>query len=58
MRLLAVAKCYELGLVSQEKAAEIVELSRLDFLVAISRMGVSPFQYSAEEVLKEVESIK
>jgi len=55
IRLLAAAKWYELGIVSQEKAAEIAGLNRLHFLLAISRMGVSPFQYTAEEVLKEVQ---
>jgi predicted HTH domain antitoxin len=58
MRLSAAAKWYELGLVSQEKAAEIAGMKRLDFLLAISRLGVSPFQYTAEEVLKEIENVK
>jgi len=57
IRLLAAAKWYELGLVSQEKAAEIAQLNRLDFLLATSRMKVSPFQYSADEVLEEVENV-
>jgi predicted HTH domain antitoxin len=56
MRLFAAAKYYELGLVSQEKAAEIAGMSREDFLLAISAMGVTPFQYSAEEVIQEVEA--
>ena len=58
IRLLAAAKWYELRLVSQEKAAEIAGMNRLDFLLAISRLGVSPFQYTAEVVLKEVENVK
>lgn len=58
IRLLAAAKWYELGLVSQEKAAEIAGMNRLDFLLAISRLEVSPFQYTAEDVLKEVENVK
>jgi len=58
IRLLAAAKWYELRLVSQEKAAEIADMNRLDFLLAISRLGISPFQYTAEDVLKEVENVK
>lgn len=58
IRLLAAAKWYELRLVSQEKAAEIAGMNRLDFLLAISRPGVSLFQYTAEDVLKEVENFK
>ena len=58
VRLLAASKWYELGMVSQEKAAEIAGLSRLDFILAISRMGVSPFQYTAEDVLKELGNVE
>ena len=41
------------GVVSQEKAAEIAGMNREDFLLKLSRFKVSPFQYSAEEVLRE-----
>lgn len=58
VRLLAAAKWYELGLVSQEKAAEIAGLNRMEFLLAISHIGISPFQYTAEAVLKEVENVR
>ena len=58
MRLSAAAKWYERGFISQEKASEIAGMNRLDFLLALSRLGVSPFQYSAEEVIKEVENVK
>jgi predicted HTH domain antitoxin len=39
--------------ISQAKAAEIAGLSRADFLYALAQFGVSPFQYSAEEVIEE-----
>jgi len=54
MRLAAAAKWYELGLVSQAKAAEIAGLSRAEFLTALARFGVSPFQYEADEIMQEV----
>jgi predicted HTH domain antitoxin len=53
IRLAAAVKWYELGVVSQEKAAEIAGMSREDFLLELSKFKVSPFQYSAEEVLRE-----
>jgi predicted HTH domain antitoxin len=53
IRLTAAAKWYELGVVSQEKAAEIAGMSREDFLLELSKFKVSPFQYSAEEALRE-----
>jgi hypothetical protein len=42
-----------MGVVSQEKAAEIAGLCREDFLMSLLKFRVSPFQYTAEEVLKE-----
>jgi len=50
MRLFSAAKWYELGRVSQGKAAEIAGLSRTDFISALSRFSVSPFQETAEEI--------
>lgn len=37
MRIVAAVKWYELGKISQEKAAEIAGLTRLDFIDALSR---------------------
>ncbi len=53
MRLAAAVKWYELGRISQEKAAEIAGLSREDFLMALGQYSVSPFQYSAQDILEE-----
>jgi predicted HTH domain antitoxin len=54
MRLAAAVKWYEMGMISQEKAAEVAGLSRADFLFSLYRFGVSPFQYSAEDIKKEL----
>ena len=53
MRVAAAVKWYELEIVSQAKAAEIADLSRAEFLFALQRFGVSPFQSSIEELLAE-----
>ena len=45
----AVAKWYELGTVSQGKGAEILGLSRSEFLDVISRYRVSPYQIDEED---------
>jgi len=55
MRLAAAVKWYELGLLSQGKAAEVAGLSRAEFIDGLSRFGVSPFQETAEEILKSLE---
>jgi len=54
MRLAAAVKWYELGIISQEKAAKISGLSREDFIASLARFKVSPFQYSVEEIDKEL----
>lgn len=54
MRLAAAIKWYELGRLSQSKAAEIAGLSRTEFFDALGRYGVTPFQYDADEVIAEV----
>jgi predicted HTH domain antitoxin len=53
MRVAAAAKWYELRLVSQGRAAEIAGLSRAEFIHALSRLGVTPFQTTAEEIIEE-----
>ena len=58
VRFLAAAKWYELGHVSQEKAAEIAGMNRLDFLLAVSGIGITPYQYTSEDVLKEISDVK
>jgi len=54
MRLTAAVKWFEMTIISQEKAAEIAGLSRSDFIEELGRFCVSPFQYSAAEVLDEL----
>ncbi|RKZ78423.1 MAG: UPF0175 family protein [Candidatus Parabeggiatoa sp. nov. 1] len=53
LRIAAAVKWYEVGMVSQGKATEIAGLCREDFIMALGQFGVSPFQYSAEDVLRE-----
>ena len=54
LRLAAAAKWYEMGIISQEKAAEIAGLSRAEFIFSLARFKVSPFQYTAEEMAEEL----
>ncbi|MEM1239737.1 MAG: UPF0175 family protein [Cyanobacteria bacterium P01_H01_bin.26] len=54
MRIAAAVKWYELEQVSQGKAAEIAGLTRADFIQALSRYQVSPFQYTEADLIKEL----
>jgi predicted HTH domain antitoxin len=58
MRLAAAVKWNEMGTVSQSKAAEIAGVSRAEFIDALNRFRVSPFQNdSVEELLGEVATV-
>ena len=54
MRVAAAVKWYEVGLLTQGKAAEVAGLSRASFIDELSRYGVSPFQESAEQAIETV----
>jgi predicted HTH domain antitoxin len=51
MRLAAAVKWYECGILTQEKAAAVAGLSRVEFLAGLGRFGVSPFQETKDEVI-------
>ncbi|MFB2837905.1 UPF0175 family protein [Floridanema evergladense] len=54
MRLAATVKWYEMGTISQSKASEIAGISRQEFLAALSRFNISPFQVTPEELAEEL----
>jgi predicted HTH domain antitoxin len=54
MRLAAAVKWYEIGELSQGKAAEIAGLTRAEFILSLERFRVSPLQYTAEELREEL----
>ena len=54
MQLAAAVKWYELGKVSQSKAAEFTGLSRQEFLEALYRFNVSPYQVAPSELREEI----
>ncbi|MFM6436861.1 MAG: UPF0175 family protein [Phenylobacterium sp.] len=56
MRIAAAVKWYELGEISQGKAAEIAGLNRAKFIEVLSRYQVSPFQYTPQELAEEIAS--
>lgn len=54
LRIAAAVKWYELERISQGRAAEIAGLTRAEFITALGQYKVSPFQYTAEEVLEDL----
>ena len=57
MRIAAAVKWYELGEISQGKAAEIAGLTRAEFINALSRYQVDFMQYTAEELAREMTDV-
>ncbi|MDF5721777.1 MAG: UPF0175 family protein [Rhizonema sp. PD37] len=57
MRIAAAVKWYELGEISQAKAAEIAGLSRAEFINALSRYQVDFMQYTPEELAEELANV-
>ena len=51
LRVAAAALWYEKGLISQGRAANIAGLSRAEFMLALNRYGVSPFQETVEDLV-------
>ena len=57
LRVAAAVKWYELGRLSQGKAAEVAGLTRSAFIDVLSRYRVSPFQYTAAEIESELNDV-
>jgi predicted HTH domain antitoxin len=57
MRIAAAVKWYELGRLSQGKAAEVAGLSRSAFIDALSRFKVSPIQITSKELIRELKIV-
>lgn len=54
IRLMAALKLYESGRLSSGMAATLAGLSRVDFLLACGRHGVTIFQQTDEELKSDV----
>ena len=54
LRLMAALKMFELGQISSGKAAELVGMTRVDFLHTCGRYRISVFNYPPEEVEAEI----
>jgi predicted HTH domain antitoxin len=55
MRLAAAVNWYEMGRLSQGKAAERAGVSRQEFLASLARFNVPPFQVTVDELEGELE---
>ena len=58
LKMLAAVKLYELGKVSSGKAAALAGMDRVGFLLSLGRYRVSVFNYSPEELERELAEAK
>ena len=54
LRFLVVAKLYEMGRISSGRAAELAGMVRLEVLNRLGRYRISVFNYSLEELEREI----
>jgi len=55
LRLAAAIHWYQLGRISQEKAASIAGLDRTDFLLALARERLDVFKIDLDDLKRELE---
>ncbi len=53
-RLLLAVKLYELGRVSTGRAAELAGMSRVSFIFALDRFGLSPIGVDPDELAEDM----
>lgn len=58
MRTFAAIKFFELGKLSLGKAAELAEMSKLDFIELLSKQGISVYNYPPEELEDDLSCIR
>lgn len=58
LKRLAAVKLYELGKISSGKAAALAGMDRMSFLLGLGRYRVSVFNYTSEELEREVAEAK
>ena len=58
MRTFAAVKFFELGKLSLGKAAELAEMSKLDFIELLSKHGISVYNYPPEELEEDLSNIR
>jgi predicted HTH domain antitoxin len=58
LQFLAAAKLYELGRLSSGKAAQLAGMGRVEFLHALTRIGVPAINLRDEEIDAEIRSAR
>lgn len=54
LKMLAAVKLFELGKLSSGRAAQLADITRVEFLLALRHFKVSPFQVTEEELRRDI----
>jgi predicted HTH domain antitoxin len=54
LALVVAVHCYERGLISQERAAQLAGLDRTDFILALAREGADAFAVGTSSIRREL----
>ena len=57
LKMILAAKLFDMGELSSGQAAKMVGITRREFLESVGKYGVSIFQYSAEELKRDLARI-
>ncbi len=57
-KIYLVSRLFEVGILSLAQAAEMVKMNKGEFMEVIGDYGVSLFNYSPEELVKDVENVR
>lgn len=57
-KIYLVSRLFEVGILSLAQAAEVVKMNKREFMEVIGDYGVSLFNYSPEELVKDVENVR
>ncbi len=54
VRMIVAARLFDVGELSSGQAAELAGITKREFIESVGRYGVSIFQYSAEELERDM----
>ncbi|MCB0557807.1 MAG: UPF0175 family protein [Lewinellaceae bacterium] len=57
-KIYLVSRLFEVGILSLAQAAEMVKMNKKEFMEVVGNYGVSLFNYSPEELIKDVENVR
>lgn len=57
-RIYLASRLFEVGILSLAQAAEMVKMDKRTFIEVMGNYGVSLFNYSPEELIKDVENVR